>query len=68
VPWRDPPPGSSPSLTPGPLSRRERVQPSAVDGNPGVDRRESFFANRGLQAFDGAAKPAWRELARSARR
>lgn len=69
VPWRDPRPGSGTPLTPGPLSReRERVQPSAVEGSPGVDRRSAFFENRGLQAFDGVPKPAWKELARSPRR
>jgi hypothetical protein len=69
VPWRDPPPGSSATLTPGPLTReRERGQPSAVEGSPGVDRRSAFFENRGLQAFDGVPKPAWRELVRSPRR
>jgi hypothetical protein len=26
------------------------------------DARAAFFANRGLQKFDGSAKPAWREL------
>jgi hypothetical protein len=32
-------------------------------GPAGVgDARAAFFANRGLQKFDGAVKPAWREL------
>jgi hypothetical protein len=47
VPWRDPEPGT--------------VQPSATEGGL-ASRRAAFFANRGLQRFDGTPKPAWREL------
>ncbi len=57
VPWRDPEPATLerqrlPSLSPGEGAGREGF---AV-------RRAAFFANRGLQQFDGTAKPAWREL------
>lgn len=29
-----------------------------------MDPRTAFFANRGLQKFDGTPKPAWREIER----
>jgi hypothetical protein len=36
---------------------RDPPPPAGAD-----DARAAFFANRGLQKFDGSAKPAWREL------
>jgi hypothetical protein len=54
VPWRDPPPRPLESDGSGSVSSR---------GEEGIAiRRNAFFANRGLQKFDGALKPAWREL------
>ena len=66
VPWRDPPPNTVDPLTAGP-SPGERAQPSVIEresgGGEGIAlRRAAFFANRGLQRFDGTPKPAWREL------
>lgn len=56
VAWRDPPPEHG--LPPIPSG----------GGRPGMDRRAHFFANRGLQSFDGTPKPAWRELAAVSKR
>jgi hypothetical protein len=54
VPWRDPPAESLDG---------HGLRPEGAGGEgAAVDRRAYFFANRGLQRFDGTPKPAWREL------
>ena len=52
VGWRDPPP------------QAYRVDPNAPEA---ARRRSAFLANRGLQGFNGEAKPAWREWVRGAK-
>jgi hypothetical protein len=49
VPWRDPAPATS-------LDRHGLHATDLL--------RTAFFANRGLQKFDGTPKPAWREIER----
>jgi hypothetical protein len=54
VPWRDPLPTPLESQTSRPLPPGEGARGEGLSL-----RRAAFFANRGLQKFDGAPKPAW---------
>ncbi|HEY6066164.1 MAG TPA: hypothetical protein VIY96_08405 [Thermoanaerobaculia bacterium] len=57
VPWRDPEP--APPVSDG----LHPLPPGEGTGGEGVSiRRSAFFANRGLQKFDGTPKPAWEAL------
>ena len=51
----------------GLLARRRAADPPAPQSAEVERRRAAFFVHRGLQAQDGAAKPAWRAWVRAAK-